>query len=391
MKNSAAGSSATVPPGLHLWQVLALVILWNTGHKAARVLNTLYALELGARPLQAGFLIAAYALFPLLLAVPAGRISDRFGPRKPLLFGTTVVAMGVMLPAVAPSIELMFLAAALTGAGFIFVQVSVQSLIGSLASGEQRTKNINTYGLIISTTDLLGPVIAGFAIDHVGHMPTYFVAGSFNVLAVICLALLLRRLPLTGENKGGGGQRTLDLLRDPALRRILIAGAVVITGIDLFQLYMPIYGHGLGLSASAIGLILGSFAAANFVTRALIPLLIKRYSDRSILYGSLILSAASCALIPLFANAWLLGVVCFVLGLGMGIGQPLTVALTYNNSPAGRAGEALGLRIAINNSMHVVVPMAFGAVGSLIGVGPVFWVTAAFLGFASRASRLPAA
>ena len=58
------------------------------------------------------------------------------------------------------------------------------------------------------------------------------------------------------------------------------------------------------------------------------------------------------------------------------LGQPLTVMLCYQYSPEGRAGESLGLRIAINNSMHVAVPALFGAVGAAFGLAPVFWVSA---------------
>ena len=71
----------------------------------------------------------------------------------------------------------------------------------------------------------------------------------------------------------------------------------------------------------------------------------------------------------------------------MGCGQPLSVVLTYNYSPQGRAGEAIGLRVAINNSMHVVMPTAFGGLGSLLGLGPVFWVSAAVLGMGAYVAR----
>jgi len=91
-------------------------------------------------------------------------------------------------------------------------------------------------------------------------------------------------------------------------------------------------------------------------------------------------------MIPLFDNAIVLGVVCFVLGLGMGLGQPLTVILTYNYAPAGRHGEGLGLRIAINNSMHVAVPALFGAIGTVFGLAPVFWLSSAILALGGYSS-----
>jgi MFS family permease len=123
-------------------------------------------------------------------------------------------------------------------------------------------------------------------------------------------------------------------------------------------------------------MILGAAAAATFVSRALLPLLVSRYGEEKTLLYSLFLTAAMFTLIPLFSGAVVLGIICFTLGLGMGLGQPLTVMLCYRYSPAGRGGESLGLRIAINNSMHVVVPSVFGAVGAAFGLAPVFWVSA---------------
>ncbi|MNC95688.1 hypothetical protein D3C83_128690 [compost metagenome] len=70
----------------------------------------------------------------------------------------------------------------------------------------------------------------------------------------------------------------------------------------------------------------------------------------------------------------------FALGLGLGCGQPLTLSLIYSRAPQGRSGEALGLRVTINNFMHIVVPLLFGTIGSVLGVAPVFMANALILG-----------
>lgn len=196
-------------------------------------------------------------------------------------------------------------------------------------------------------------------------------------------------MPHTVAAKGGdrSTQRAMDLARDPDLRRIFIAGAVVFSGVDLFQLFLPLYAHSVGLSASSIGMILGAFAAAAFVTRAMIPWLVRRYGEEKTLTYSLYFGGATCVLIPFFSHALLLAAICFLFGLGMGLGQPLSVMLTYNYSPPGRVGEALGLRIAINNLIHVIVPVAFGGLGSLVGLTPAFLANAFLLGGGGRVSR----
>jgi len=37
------------------------------------------------------------------------------------------------------------------------------------------------------------------------------------------------------------------------------------------------------------------------------------------------------------------------------------------------------LRLAINNATHVIIPLAAGSIGSVFGVGPVFWINAMML------------
>jgi hypothetical protein len=62
MKN--ARLPAHTPP-IRLLELFAVVLLWNSGYKGARVLNTFYALEVGAKPFEIGLLLAGYGLFAL--------------------------------------------------------------------------------------------------------------------------------------------------------------------------------------------------------------------------------------------------------------------------------------------------------------------------------------
>lgn len=386
--DSSAGGASPAPGTLRLHEALILVLLWNSGYKGARILNTLYALELDAGPLDTGLLLATYGVFPLVLAVFAGKIGDRYGVRVLITAGLIITAIGVLLPFLWPVLPALFAAAAVTGTGFILVQVSMQSLVGALGSGARRAHNINLYALVVSGADFIGPVLAGFSIDYFGHVRTYLYLGMLNVAAVFGLIWLFSRMPRAAPAPADRSrQRMMDLFRNHDLRRMLLASGVIISALNLFQLYLPIYGRSIGLSASAIGTILGAFAVAGFVTRALMPVLVRRLGEELTLLYSMMLGAATFLLIPLFDGAAVLVAIGFLLGLGMGLGQPLTVILTYNYTPPGRTGEGLGLRIAINNSMNITVPALFGAIGSVVGLAPVFWVSSAILvlgGFAAR-------
>lgn len=58
------------------------------------------------------------------------------------------------------------------------------------------------------------------------------------------------------------------------------------------------------------------------------------------------------------------------------------MVLAYNRSPAGRAGEAIGLRQTLNKFAEVVMPLVYGWVSTALGMIPVFWLGATLLGSA---------
>jgi hypothetical protein len=52
------------------------------------------------------------------------------------------------------------------------------------------------------------------------------------------------------------------------------------------------------------------------------------------------------------------------------------MTMVFNASPPGRAGEATGMRITVNQISHFVMPLLFGALGSVAGFAAVFLTNA---------------
>jgi len=55
------------------------------------------------------------------------------------------------------------------------------------------------------------------------------------------------------------------------------------------------------------------------------------------------------------------------------------MTMVFNTSPKERAGEATGMRITVNQVTHFVIPLLFGAMGSVAGFAAVFLTNAGFL------------
>lgn len=349
------------------------------GIRGGRVLLALYALQMEAPTAMIGLLAATFSVPPMLFAYKVGQLTDRFGTRWTLLIGITGASLGVLVPFFHPSVPALFVAAFLNGIAFAFYNVSIQNVIGLLSTPETRVKNFSNLSLIVSTAQFVAPVIVGFAIDQAG-------ANSTCLLITVIAGIPMLMLVFRGDGLPGGtgkapakGEGMRQMLADPAVRRVMAIGSLALTGYDLFFFYMPVYLHGIGMSASEIGIILGIFSGAGLLVRSLLPWLIKRLTVEGVLIYSFYAGAAGFFVMPLFQNFYILGVISFMFGLAMSVGQPITMAMSFSNAADGRSGAAMGLRQTINHTTRVAGPLVFGVVGTAIGGIAVFWINALML------------
>ena len=366
--------------GTGIRHILLLTILLHLAFAGTRVTLSLFALHLQASALTVGVLISLLAAVPLLFSVGWGRTIDRIGVRKPLFIGAGAVLGALLLAVAVPRIETLFIVSAVAGSGFMLVHICVNQAAGLLGTPAQRARNFSLLALAFSTSGFLGPTISGFAIDLIGHRMTFLLLGA-SVVAGIAL-LLMQQITLPAHPPPAHDaprRRMIDLFRIRGLRRAFVASATLSMAWDLFTFVTPIHGTRLGLSASTIGLILGAFGAAIFLVRLLLPLLVHRLREWTMLIGGMLATGAAMAAFPLIEQVPLLMAVAFVIGLAIGGTQPMIMAVLYNTAPPGRGGEVVGVRTFLLNLTQAGIPLLFGIVGAALGMTPVFWAMAVVL------------
>lgn len=352
---------------------------------ATRPLIALQASELGASTAMIGWLAATYGIFPLLVAIKAGKIADRFGVKLPVLFGVSGMMAGTAIPFWMSGLEALFLSQAVVGLTQIFINVSLQNIVGNASDEKERDRRYSTYTLGASSGALIGPVTGGYMAERFDFETAYLGAAILGVLPLLLALRIPGRLGRRrGESggDGGGGVRLIDTLRLLQLgpfRKALVISSLVLFSKDVFVLYFPIYGASIGLSFVVIGWILTIQGAVSIAVRVVLPHLTNRWGRERVLAVSLIAGAFSFILFPMSDSVIWIAVFSALLGAGMGCGTPISMSSAYQASPAGRTGEALGLRLANNRLTQVVGPLFFGWLGSLFGFFAIFYVSAALL------------
>jgi MFS family permease len=365
---------------LPLALLVTATVLSHTAFGGGRLAIMLTALSMGASPFTAGVLASLVAAVPMLIAVRAGKLIDRIGVRYPLVAAPACLAMAVVLPGAFPGLATLYVAATLCGVAFMFFHISVQHAIGEGSSGEKRKDNFGWLSLGFSVSNFLGPATAGFAIDDLGSRGAFAVLSLFAFASFALLALGRAHFRHTPHRlRGGPDASAFELLRDAELRRVFVVTGMLAAAWDLFTFAVPVYGHSIGLSASTIGSILACFALATFSVRLALPWISRHLQEWAVITTTFAIACVAYGILPMVRTVPLLAAISFLLGLGLGATQPSVMSLIYATAPAGRGGEAVGIRSVVLNASSTFLPLAFGGVGEAVGMLPVFWSMAAAL------------
>ena len=383
-----------VPRGSLLSVLLALIACQVGLHactQGVRMAAPLQALHDGRGAWAVGVLMAFFALLPALLALHAGRMADRHGYHRPVRVAATLSLVGAGAAALSGDYVVMCLAAAFCGAGSGFGMIAIQRTAGRLARDRiERMRIFSWVALAPAIAGLVGPLLAGELIDHLGFR------AAFGALALLPAAALLiaQAVPReTGLVVGAAldAQRARpawELLRAAPFRQLLLVNWLVSASWDVFGFALPILGHQRGLSASTLGAVMFSYAAASMGVRVLIPLVAHRLSRNAMMVVALAATAGVFAAFPMLHGVMPMCACAAVLGLALGAVQPAILASVHDASPPDRHGEALALRSLTVHVSMAAMPLLFGAVGAALGAGTLFWIMAAALATGSVRTRM---
>lgn len=313
-----SASEATRRLGLSPWVVVAAVGLLT----GLQPLTT--DLYLPALPqMQAGLGVnaasAQWTLSLLILAFGIGQlvwgpIADRFGRQPVLRWGLGLYVLASVATALAPSIGVMLLARVAQGACLSAAVVCGRAMVRDLYAPEDGARVMAKGMSVLGLLALLGPVIGGLTVTHVGWRPT------MSLMAVAGLAIWLfvwlrlpETLPLEHRQQRldwlAMGRQWLGIAAHPTFRAHALLTASTYGGLYVFLALAPfVFIQVLHLSGTGCGLVMAStslaYLSGTVVCRKVLP--------RGGLLGTVRLGGW-CSLA---GGVWMAGVSLWQVGLG---------------------------------------------------------------------------
>lgn len=363
--------------------MIVLSVFVYTVQVGSRVTISLTTLSLTHSEAIAGVMGSVFSLMPILVGLFAGKMIDRFGTLKPAVVAVALSLIGLLVPFAHPSVFTLVVACVAQGASFIAVAMALTNGGAMLGRVEDRTRNLSWLYLGNSAGMSVGPLIAGFGIDHVGHRGTF---GLLAVLPVVSLTLLFtmrHQFPDRARAARATGGRLIDLLRDANLRALIVVQALINMALETFYFMVPLHGTKVGLSASMIGTVLSCAFVSNFISRAMVPAMVRRFGEVKMIAAVFVIVGLSVAPLGNVAAPLAMMVLAGGVGITHGMIFPALTSMFYGASPEGRQGEVSGIRTMAGNATTSSAQLAAGALSSSVGIAPVMWVVGASSFFAA--------
>lgn len=318
--------------------------------------------KLGAEGWMLGLMIATFSIAQFATAPILGRLSDRIGRRKILLFSTLLSAASFVAYGFASSLWLIFLSRMLGGIAAANVGVAY-AYVADVTSAEDRSKGMGIVGAGFGLGFIFGPPLGLLCLHLAGGQPGLLGAVG-AVLAFVNFAYIALLLP-EPERKASTRDTAFtvaNLLRaigTPGLGLLLLlffSYNFAFTNLESTYLLLAI--HRFGMTQDQAGLVLVLVGVVMAVMQGiLIRPLTKRFGEVALMRTGFLIVGPMLALVP-FAWPWPFHVVgVILLGIGSGMCTPSLGSLVSKSAPPDMQGGIFGVTQALGALARIIGPI----------------------------------
>ncbi|GHJ36655.1 MFS transporter [Streptomyces sp. TS71-3] len=386
--------------------------------------------ELGVSPAEGALVANTLLITGAVLTPLAGKLGDRHGGKRVLVWLAAVVSAGGLLAGLAPNLPLLLIGQVLQGAMVGALPLSFILVRGHLPAGESQVAigvvvALFTGGGMVGTL-VAGPIAEGLSWHWMFALPTIAIiaatlavtrlmphdppirsdsgidwpgvvllsgtllalmlglvtvtSGGLPPLAVGAIAVVVAALA-TGwvavERRAASPMVDLRMLAKPAMWNAWVLTLVITTSSGMVIFLLPQLfavsgdGYGFGAGTTTIGLFLMPGAVAGAVSDSVGGLAARLFGSRAVVVAGTVVTAATLiALASVHTSAWQLVLAKAVTAFAAGAGTTALLAGTATAVETGDTGIATSL-LVVTRVIGVALGVQVGGAILAAGADPV--------------------
>lgn len=344
----------------------------------------LYAKSFNVSYTMVSLAISSYAFGRLLADIPCGWLSDKWGRRPLMIWGTLILAVTAFLNARATTFAEFLLWRTIQGVGSSMWMTSRTTLLADILKPEERGRIMGYFQTFQLLGSSAGPVIGGYISIWYGLQSTFYFYGLLGIISLIITYLWI-------HEPEGLSNRKHDAHFDwPTTKRLLSNRSYSLACVATFAIFfmrtgvrgtlIPLYADAeLGLDEAQIGAVISYATIMNLILTIPMGHSIDYHGRKPVIVKSLFITMLSALFFPFTTDYLTLSLAAVVLGIGTsGAGQaPLAMATDATaNEPR---GISMGLYRLFGDIGFMVGPIILGVIADNVNLKAPFYFTAAML------------
>jgi DHA1 family bicyclomycin/chloramphenicol resistance-like MFS transporter len=224
--------------------------------------------------------LAAYFLGLSIGQLAYGPVADRFGRRKPLMFGVTVFTLASLACAYAPDLDSLVLARFVQALGGCAGMVLSRAIVSDKCDPVASAKVFSQLMLVMGLAPILAPMLGGVLVNVAGWQSIFLTLSLFSAACLLAVSLgLPESMPehMPRQPLSGALRQYLRLLADRVFLGHAVTGGIAIAGMFAYIagspfVFIKLYGvpaehYGWLFGANAAGFILVAQVNARLLAK----------------------------------------------------------------------------------------------------------------------------
>jgi len=347
----------------------------------------IYAQTLGASIGTAGFIAGIMTLSAFIFDLPAGMLMEGLGERRSALLSTSGIAATVFFAGILKSITALVILLLIFGALQSLLMVSLMSFMRSSTKKGRRGRKISSLGGLQRLGRFIGPIAGGFIAEYLSYRAVFFSAAALTFVSVVLLKISMPEIVRSRESAASSFSIKKTLFEFRRNRRIFATIGVVMVFLSLIrkarQIVIPLWGSGIGVQTSKIGLIIGLASAFDMLMFIPAGFVMDKLGRKYALGLCMLVLSVGLALLPLSSNTGSFFVFTILIGIGNGFGSGINMTFGSDLAGRGNVGVFLGLWRQISDLGSLGAPLVLGLITDSVSlpVSIVIFAGTGLIGF----------
>ena len=341
--------------------ILALVITIGVNLACNLLLSTIsiYAKQITSTDAYAGVMTGAFTLAALFIRIVAGKMLDKIGRRKVLMFGVGITVLSTVAYLLTNNIYIIIFLRVMQRVGFGISSTAIATIVTDVTPESRMLEGIGYSGVGITITTAIGPSIALALVgENYDKFNVLFIVTAAVALFTILLSFKLSYKEVVSKKEEGtcdGEGISISKIIIPSI--VLFIAAVAESTILAFA---ALYGIELGFSN--IGLFFTINAMGILASRLFINQIVNKLGTNVVVSSGVLIFAASIFGIAVTKTYIMLIIMGFLCGVMVGSLLPIVNLLILDSASKSSRGMANAIYYALIDGGYGIGSIMWGQV-----------------------------